>query len=185
MMKVVVFLAKGFEEIEAVSIIDVLRRGEVLVDTVSISGNIDVEGAHGISIRADKQFYDASFEDYDMIILPGGMPGTSNLGKNEDLCELLKKYNAQGKWIGAICAAPSILGKLEILEGKSATCYPGFEGFLKGCHVKNEDVVRSQNIITGKGAGVAIKFSLEILTLFQKLSYVEDLRSALMVSKYN
>lgn len=184
-MKVVVFLAKGFEEIEAVSIIDVLRRGEIKVDTVSISGNIDVEGAHGITLRADKHFYDETFEDYDMIILPGGMPGTNNLGKNEDLCELIKRYNGQGKWIGAICAAPSILGRLGILEGKAATCYPGFEEFLKGCEVKEEDIVKSQNIITGKGAGVAIKFALEILTLFQKLSYVEDLRRVMIVSKYS
>lgn len=184
-MKVVVFLARGFEEIEAVSIIDVLRRGELTVDTVSISKNKDVEGAHGIIIRADQLFYEASLEDYDMIILPGGMPGANNLGENEDLCDLLMKYNVQGKWIGAICAAPSVLGKLHILEGISATCYPGFEKFLCGCEVRNEDIVKSRNIITGKGAGVAIKFALEVLTLFQSASYVDELRKTMMVTQCN
>ncbi|MBC7959701.1 MAG: DJ-1/PfpI family protein [Vallitaleaceae bacterium] len=184
-MKAVVVLAKGFEETEAIAIVDVLRRGEVEVDMVSIAGNIEVEGAHGIYIRADKLFYDIPYDDVDMIILPGGMPGTNNLGKNEDLCELIKSFNAQGKWIAAICAAPSVLGKLGVLEGKSATCYPGFEEALSGCLIKNEDIVKSHNILTAKGVGVAIKFALEILTLCQSLSYVEELRRKLIVSKYS
>lgn len=184
-MKTAIFLAKGFEEIEAINIIDVLRRGEVTIDIISVAGNIKVEGAHGIEVNADYLFYETSYEDYDMIILPGGMPGTNNMAKHEDLCKLILDFYEQGKMIAAICAAPSILGRLGILNGHAATCYPGFEKYLEDCKIKDDDVVKSRNIITGKGPGVAMKFALEILSLYHELTYIEDLRKSLILSKYN
>jgi 4-methyl-5(b-hydroxyethyl)-thiazole monophosphate biosynthesis len=165
-VKAAIFIAKGFEEIEGVNIIDVLRRGGIFVDIISIAGNINVEGSHGISIIASRLYYDVDFSEYDLLLLPGGMPGTDNLFKNEDLCNLLKEFNENKKYIGAICAAPSILGRLGILEGKEATCYPGFEKMLQGAVVVDKDVVVSENIITGKGPFAAIKFALEIIKIF-------------------
>lgn len=183
-MKAAIIMAKGFEEIEAISIIDVLRRGEMEVDIISIAGKIDVEGAHGIIVSTDKTFYTVDYSEYDILILPGGMPGTENLFKNEDLCNLLIDFNNKGKIIGAICAAPSILGQLGILEGKTATCYPGWEDKLIGCEVSDHDIVVSHNVITGKGPGVAIKYALEILKLSKDLAYVEELRKQMICSKY-
>lgn len=182
-MKVAVFLADGFEEIEAISIIDVLRRGEVDVKTISITERLNVEGGHGIIVQADHFFSDIEFNDYDVLVLPGGMPGTTNLGKHNGLCNLLKRFSIEGKKIAAICAAPSILGQLKLLEGKEATCYPGYEKQLTGGKFKNMDIVISDNIITGKGAGVAIDFALRILKWCKDDEYVENLRKKLIASK--
>lgn len=182
-MKTAIFLAEGFEEIEAVSIIDVLRRGQVSVDLVSITEKLEVKGAHGISLIADGLFEGMSFQDHDMLLLPGGMPGTKNLLKHQGLCLLLKEFNEEGKSLGAICAAPSVLGQLGILKNKKATCYPGFEDQLLGCKVLNQNIVVSHNITTGKGAGVAIQFALEILRSYHTQEYVDQLRDSLIVSK--
>lgn len=181
MGKAAIFLATGFEEIEAISIIDVLRRGEVEIDIVSVSGNESVQGSHGINIISDKLFFDIDFSEYELLILPGGMPGTLNLSKHEGLCELLKEFNKKEKYIAAICAAPSVLGKLNILEGKKVTCYPGYEEELLGGIVTNSDIVRDGNIITGKGAGVAIKFSLDILKLYKDAYFIEKLTKLLIM----
>lgn len=182
MGKAAIFLATGFEEIEAVSIIDVLKRGEVEIDIVSVSGNELVEGSHGIAIKSDQLFYDIDFSEYDLLILPGGMPGTINLSKHEGLCSLLKEFDEYEKNIAAICAAPTILGKLNLLKGKKATCYPGYEDELVGSILINSDVVKDGNIITGKGAGVAIKFSLEILKLYKDTYFIEKLRQSLILN---
>jgi len=179
--KVAVFLATGFEEIEAVNIIDVLRRGNVNVDVISVDSNISVEGSHGIVVKCDYLFYTLDCTKYDMLILPGGMPGTINLQNNKELCNLILEFNKENKFIGAICAAPRILGELHILEGKEATCYPGNEKYLKECNILDEDVVVCNNIITGKGPGVAIKFALEILKLFIKNDEVIKLKKSLIM----
>lgn len=182
-MKVAVFLADGFEEIEAISIIDVLRRGEVEVDTISISGQPEVKGGHDIIVQADQVFSKMEIHKYDVLVLPGGMPGTINLGKHKELCDLLISFSTEGKKIAAICAAPSILGQLKLLEGKEATCYPGFEKQLIGCKVTNKNVVVSGNIITGKGAGVAIDFALELLKWYKDDAFVGNLRVKMIASK--
>jgi len=182
MNKVAVFLATGFEEIEAISIIDVLRRGGVELDIVSVSGMEFVEGTHGITVKSDALFFSIDFSDYELFVLPGGMPGTANLAKHEGLCELLKNVFEQGKKIGAICAAPSILGQLGLLEGKLATCYPGFEEQLLGANIINQDIVRDGNIITGRGAGVAMKFGLELLQDFMSNEEVLELSKKLVLA---
>lgn len=180
-MKVAIFLADGFEEIEAISVLDVLRRGEFTVDSISISENLEVKGAHGISIITDKVFSKVKFDNYDILVLPGGMPGTTNLLKHKGLCNLLKEFNLEGKTIGAICAAPIVLGHLEILKDKEGTCYPGFEEQLIDCNIINENVVVSDNIITAKGAGVALNFALKILSTKRDDAYIERLMKTMII----
>lgn len=162
MAKVLVFLAEGFEEIEAVTPIDILRRAGADVCTVGVGGKL-IKGAHGIAVEADVAIGD-EISDFDMLILPGGMPGTDNLEKNETVISLVKKAYSEGKYIGAICAAPKILGALGMLEGKAATSFPEFQSFLKGAKVTQEPVVFDGNIITAKGAGAAAKFAFALVT---------------------
>ncbi len=153
------FLDNGFEEIEALTTADLLRRAGIALTLVSVTGNAMVTGAHHISVKADQLMSETDFGDAEMLILPGG---PTHLDQYEDLCALLKKHNAEGKDIAAICAAPSVLGKLGILEGKQATCYPGFEQFLGEAYVGGL-VVESKNIITAKGPGLSSDFAFCII----------------------
>jgi len=162
-MQTFVFLADGFEEIEAIAAIDILRRANIEVTTISISTSKEVQGAHGIIVIADCLFTDADFTQNDLLYLPGGMPGTKNLDAHDRLKNLLIKQVEQGEKIAAICAAPSILGKMGLLEGKEAICYPGFENQLFGATLSEAKVVKSGTIITAKGAGVAIEFALKLV----------------------
>ena len=163
MCRIAVYLADGFEEIEAVSIIDVLRRAEFKVTTISITGNKEVNGSHSIKIIADEMFKDVDHNKIDMIVLPGGMPGANNLNNHEKLKEQILQFNKSGKPLGAICAAPLVFGQLGILKNKNATCYPGFEDQLLEANVTGNDIETAGHIITGKGAGVAINFALKIV----------------------
>ena len=161
MKKAIVFLAEGFEEIEAISILDVLRRAEVSVTSVSIGKEKTVKGAHNVPIVADKLFEEADYSSYDMLVLPGGMPGAKNLKEHEGVKEQIKAFE-KDKQIGAICAAPMILGSMGLLKGKRATCFPGFEAELIGATVTNEPVTVDGNITTGKGPAFAIQFALQL-----------------------
>ena len=154
-----IFLDNGFEEIEAITTIDLLRRANVALTTVSVTGSQVVMGAHNIPVTADKLFQDVDFSDADMLILPGG---ATKLIECKPLCDLLVKHNADEKMIAAICAAPSVLGQLGILEGKQATCYPGFEGYLGESYIDGL-VVESKNIITAKGPGLSSDFAFCII----------------------
>lgn len=183
MSKIAVFMAVGFEEIEAVSTIDVLKRGGMDVDLISVSGSLDVEGAHGISVKCDLIFYNVDYTDYDVIVLPGGQPGTDNLNKHEGILRLLPEFINEGKKVAAICAAPLILGGLGLLDGLDAICYPGVEPQLEGAHISYKSVVKEEQIITAKGAGVAIDFGLEILKWFLPLNEVAALRSSLVMQE--
>jgi 4-methyl-5(b-hydroxyethyl)-thiazole monophosphate biosynthesis len=156
------FLTHGFEEIEAVETIDILRRAEVNLLTVSVEETLDVKGAHNVIVKADILLSESSFTDAEMLILPGG---TLRLGEFAKLNDLLTAHNAKGGLIAAICAAPSLLGKLGILQGKTATCYPGFEKYLVGAEVVDKRVVKSENIITGKGPGCTKQFALELVLM--------------------
>ncbi len=167
MKKIAVHLAEGFEEIEAVSIIDVLRRAELEVSIISITGNLEVSGSHRIKIGADLLFEDVDYSQIDMLVLPGGMPGAKHLKEHIGLAEQIVKFNDNGKPIGAICAAPLVLGNLGILKDIKATCYPGFEGELHGAIVTENDVELSGSVVTGKGAGVAIDFALKIVEMLK------------------
>ena len=163
MKKVALFLAKGFEEVEALTPVDVLRRAKIEITTISIGNSRQVTGAHNITIMADTTFIDHNTDSYDAIILPGGMPGTHNLNAHTGLKELLFQFFKENKLVGAICAAPLILGELGLLKNKDAICYPGFENHLIGANLLNKTIVRDENIITANGVGAAIPFSLEIV----------------------
>jgi len=162
-MRVFIFLAEGFEEIEAIAPIDILRRAGFDVATVSISDTKSVTGAHGITVLADKLFTEADFSIVDLLYLPGGMPGTINLDAHVGLKKLIQRQMNDGKNVAAICAAPSILGKLGLLADKEAICYPGFENQLSGAIISKQKIVKDGNISTAKGAGVAIQFAIDLI----------------------
>lgn len=161
MKKVLVFLADGFEEIEAITPVDILRRSGAEVLTVGVGGK-HIKGVHDIIVQADADI-DDDMSDFDMLVLPGGMPGTDNLERNEKVINLVKKAYSEGKYIGAICAAPKILGALGMVEGKNATVFPPYESSLKGAEVTCEPVTVDGNIITARGAGSASDFAFALV----------------------
>ena len=163
MSKVYVFLADGFEEIEGLTVVDLLRRAKIETEMVSVMETKQVKGSHGIEVSADSMFADNDYTDAQLLVLPGGMPGTLNLGSHEGLCELLKKHYGEEKKIAAICAAPSVFGQLGFLNGRVATCYPGFESRLEGAIVCAAKVAVDDNVTTAKGMGAAIDFSLKLI----------------------
>ncbi len=165
-MKVFVFLAEGFEETEAIATIDVLRRAGISTESVTIGNGLSVKGAHGISVEADLDLEKAleSIGEADMLVLPGGMPGTLNLKACEPLLQQLKAFaDREDKALAAICAAPSILGELGLLQGHKATCYPGFEPALLGARKSGKETVTDGRIITSDGPGHALQFGLAIV----------------------
>lgn len=161
-----VFLANGFEEIEATAPVDLMRRAGINVVTMSIYDEPKVTGAHNINILADSSFQPKEVKDADLLVCPGGMPGAAHLANNGLLCELLRRQHNDGKLVAAICAAPAVtLAPLGILQGKSATCYPGFEAALEGNGATpvKERVVRDGNVITANGPSSAILFGLALV----------------------
>lgn len=167
MAKVYVFLADGFEDVEALIPVDVLRRGGVEVVTVSTTDFPLVESAHGVNIEADLQFEQCDFADADLLMLPGGMPGAANLYAHEGVCKAVCNQAAAGKKVSAICAAPAVvLAQLGLLEGKKATCYPGFEQALKdaGATYTADLVTVDGNITTGEGPAAAFPYAYELLS---------------------
>lgn len=173
---VYVFLGQGFEEIEALAPVDLLRRAELPVQTVGI-GKREITGSHGITVRCDLADDDVKPEGLDMIVLPGGMPGTLSLEKSEAV-QIVIDYCAQNdKWIGAICAAPSILGHKGLLNGRQAVCFPGYEEQLTGATLSKDSVCVDGRIITAKGPGVSVEFGLklvEVLTDRRRAQVLKD-----------
>ena len=182
MKTVYVFLADGFEEIEAITIIDVVRRADIPVVTVSISSDNMVNGAHNLAIKADKLFAEVDFSDSEMLVLPGGLPGADNLQNYKPLTDLLREKNAANEKIGAICAAPKVLGANGLLKGKEAVCYPGFEEQLTGAEVLKQPFVTSRNITTSRGPATAIKFALEIVTRIKGADKANELANGMLVN---
>lgn len=183
MKKLGVFLANGCEEIEALTVVDVVRRAGMEVVMISISDDLEIKGAHNIVFQAEVTAKEADFESLDGIVLPGGMPGTIHLGKSACVQEIIRKFAEEGKLVSAICAAPSVLGEAGLLQGKSATCYPGFEEKLLGATVKEECVVVDGNIITSRSMATAIVFALEIVRYFMGDEKVTELEQSLVMSK--
>ena len=180
MNKSYIFLADGFEEIEGLTVVDLLRRAGVEITMVSIMGKKNITGAHKITLEADALFEECDFSDGDMFVLPGGMPGTRYLGAHKGLTELLKKADQEKKGIAAICAAPSVLGELGLLNGKHAVCYPGFEEKLTGAVTSAEPVVTDGNITTSRGMGTAISFALELITRMCSREKAEELAKGII-----
>lgn len=175
MAKVAIFLATGFEEIEALAVVDLLRRVQVDIDMVSITGEKRAIGSHNIIVETDKIINQLNFSEYDMLILPGGMPGTLNLEANEILMTQVDAFYAQDKLLAAICAAPSIFGHKGMLKGRKACCYPGFEKDLDGAEVSAEPVCMDGKIITSRGMGCAVSFGLKIVEVLLGEAVSKDL----------
>jgi 4-methyl-5(b-hydroxyethyl)-thiazole monophosphate biosynthesis len=186
MARVCVLLAQGLEEIEAITIIDVLRRAEVDVVTLGVEGTgtegLDVKGSHNVVLRADKPLSAGAQEAWDMVILPGGMPGSTNLRDNPAVRSLLQRQHQGGRKVGAICAAPIALAAAGVLEGKMATCYPGFEKELLGAKYTTDRVVRDGLVLTSRGPGTAMEFALNIVADLRGKSVAEALRQGMLVS---
>lgn len=180
MSKTAIFFADGLEEIEGLTVVDLFRRAGIPIDIVSINGSKTVTGAHGIVIQADLLLDELNFDDVNMLILPGGMPGTIHLGECELLCSELKHAAADGRYVAAICAAPSVLGKLGILSGHAATCYPGFEDELTGAQVMETPVVVDGHVITSRGMGTAIEFAAELIALLKDRVTAEQLKESII-----
>ncbi len=180
MKKVFVFLAEGFEEMEAVGTIDILRRGEADVTTISITGKREVTGAKGIPVVADRLFEESELTQGDMLMLPGGLPGSTNLNSHKPLKNLITTYVRQGKYVAAICAAPLVFGGLGILQGKKAICYPGVEHLLKGAIIEDLPVVCDGNIVTGKGPGLVYDFGLKLVSLLNGQAKADEVAAAML-----
>ena len=164
MQKVYVFLATGFEEVEALTVVDILRRGGIDCKTVSVMEQKTVTSSHNVTVEADCLFSEIS-GDADMLVLPGGIPGTPNLVAHKGLCDMLQAHNEAGKWLAAVCAAPTVLGGLGILDGRQATCFPSKMDELICGEKKTDSVVMDGNVITSRGMGTCIDFGLKLLEL--------------------
>lgn len=182
MQKILIPLAKGFEEIEAVTNIDVLRRAGFNVVTAGI-GSKNIKGDHGIEIETDLEIKEVQKEEITDVVLPGGMPGAANIRDSSELLKIIRDVNDRGGLCAAICAAPMVLEAADILEGKNATSYPGFDDQMKSANYKTNRVVKDGNIITGRGPGVALEFALEIVEYLDDKNTADELKEAMLVKE--
>ena len=180
MSKVCVFLANGVEEIEALTVVDLCRRAGVEVSMVSITDSKTITSSHQVVISADEMFEDVNFDEVAMLVLPGGMPGTKNLEAFEPLMKQVEKFHAEGKYISAICAAPSIFGHRGFLNGRNACSFPEFESHLEGAKVSHNRVEVSDHIITSRGMGTAIEFGLAIVARMKGQDVADELKKKIV-----
>ena len=183
MKTICVFLAEGFEEVEALTPVDVLRRAGLPVKTVSVTGVLTVTGAHGAPVIADMLFEEVKEADVEMVVLPGGLPGAANLDAHEGLDKLIMAFAEADKPLSAICAGPMVYGKRGLLKGKKATCYPGFDKYLDGAHYTAALVEKDGNFITGKGPGAAMEFSFTIAEKYCGAENVKELKKTMMIAE--
>lgn len=176
MSKVTCFIANGTEEAECLITVDLLRRAGIEVDLVSITGSLEVTSSHNVKVIADHTFEEADFTSSDMFFVPGGVPGVPNLTAHEGLKEVLKKAYSDNKKLAAVCAGPSVLGLLGILEGKKATCFPGWEDKLLGATYTGLGVVTDGNITTGRGLGFSIDLGLELIKVLEGEELANDIK---------
>ncbi|ADO76644.1 DJ-1 family glyoxalase III [Halanaerobium praevalens] len=180
MAKILIPLASGFEEIEAITNIDVLRRAGLEVLTAGI-GSKEIEGDHGIKVKTDTTIEEVKVEDLKAVVLPGGMPGASNLRDSNQLLNIIKKLSEENKLCAAICAAPIVLEAAGILDGKKATSYPGFDKDMSSCNYQNDRVVIDGNLITGRGPGVAMEFAMTIVECLIDEETKRELQKSMIV----
>ncbi len=177
MAKLLICMADGCEEIEALTVVDLARRAGLEIHMASISGKPEIAGAHGIKIGADADLGKVNPKDYDGVILPGGMPGTNHLREDARVIEIVKTFAKENKLVSAICAAPTVLGYAGVLQGKNACCYPGMEDGLTSAKANTKEVNVDGNIITSRGLGTAIPFALAIISYFlgeEKATQISD-----------
>lgn len=179
MAKIIVPISNGFEEIEAISIIDICRRANIEVTIAGVEG-LQITGAHNIKVEANSKIEDIKSDDFDMIVLPGGLPNAFTLAENKDVQRLLKEFKAKNKKIGAICAAPFALHKANVLN-ENFTCYPGFEQKIRTNGYSIEDIVIDGNVLTSRGPATATKFALEIVKILTTKETYESVKSGLLV----
>ena len=183
MTQVAAFMADGMEEVECLAVVDILRRAEVEVLLVSMTDKLEVTGSHDITIKADVVFGNADFSKTEVLFLPGGMPGTQRLMEHKGLQELLVKFHKENKRLAAICAAPSVLGGLGILDEVEATSHPSVEGKLGGAIYTKKGVITHGTISTGRGLGYALDLGLELVRLLVSPEKAEEIRSAIQYDK--
>ena len=182
MKSICIFLAEGFEEMEAMFPLDILRRGGLNVKTVSVTGNKTVTSSHQVPVVADMLFEDLNEAEVEMIVLPGGLPGATNLDAHAGLDKLIMSFAAAGKPLAAICAAPMVYGKRGLLKGKKATCYPGFDTYLEGAEYTGNLVEVVDNSILGKGPGAAWMFGFAILEKFAGADKVAEVKKGMLIA---
>lgn len=180
MKRTVMLFAEGFETVEALVVVDILRRGGVEVTMTSITEEEFVRSSQGVNVEMDAVLGEVDVLDYDAVILPGGMPGTLHLGESEAVKRALLAMNDAGKIISAICAAPGVLGKYGLLEGKKACSYPDHEKNLTGATVMREPVVTDGNVITSRGLGTALEFGLRLLEVLESTEKADQIRNAIV-----
>ncbi len=176
----IMFIADGFEEVEGLAVVDILRRGGIKLDMASIMGRREIKGSHDINLVTDISAEDADLDSYDMMILPGGMPGTKYLRESKLVTDAAVKFAGDGKYVAAICAAPTVLGGLGLLKGKRACCYGGMEDGLTGADVSYDKVTVDGNIITSRGLGTAVDFGLKLLEIFNGKEEADDMAKKIM-----
>ena len=181
MKKIAIFFAEGYEEIEALTVVDLCRRAGIWVDMVSVTDSLQVTGAHGIPVVADKMFADIDLDNAEMLLLPGGLPGATNLDAHQGLSDMIMSFASEGKPLAAICAAPLVFGNRGLLQGKKATCYPGFESYLAGAEYTAALVETDGNFITAKGPGAAMDFAFAIVEKYCGIEKVNELKSGMMI----
>ncbi|MDR2927514.1 MAG: DJ-1/PfpI family protein [Cytophagaceae bacterium] len=184
MTDIYILFAEGFEEIEALMPADVLRRAGMKTLLVSASKSLEIKGAHGIIVKCDLFLEDIDSDNMLMLLLPGGMPGTQNLKNNPKVIEMVRQCASAEKWIAAICAAPMILGEMNLLAGRKATCYQGYEKYLLNADILSVPAITDGKIITGRGMGTAMEFSLEIVTQLLGEEKAMKMKNELRVENY-
>ena len=167
MKRTAILFAEGYEEVEALTVVDLLRRAKIGCDIVAVKESGEVTGSHGIRVGADKTLSQLVMEEYDGLILPGGLRGVNNLAADERVIDMLRRFAAAGRLTAAICAGPTVLAKAGLLQGRKACCYPGMEDELTGAVACTESVVADGSIITSRGLGTAIPFALALVAYFQ------------------
>lgn len=183
MSKIAIFFAEGYEEIEALTVVDICRRCGLEIDMVSVTEETMVTSSHGVTVRMDKTCSQLDFAEYDMLVLPGGMPGTRNLEAHEGLMAQIDAFYGSGKYIAAICAAPSIFGHRGILKGRRACCFPSFEDHLEGAEVTEGPVEISDNVVTSRGMGTAVNFALAIAGILCGRDKADEMAKTIVFSK--
>lgn len=182
-MRIGVFLGERFEEVEALTVVDILKRQGYDVETVSVGHSHHVGGSHSIVVKADFVIDEVWLKTYDLLVLPGG-PGHKNLEKCDLLMKYVKKFNEEGKKLAAICAAPSILGRAGVLKGKTVTCFPGYEAECLGATCTGAEAEISENVITGRSAGAAVPFALKIIEAFEGKEAAKKMAEAIFYDHY-
>ena len=180
MKKVGIFMADGCEEIEGLTVVDIVRRAKLEMTTISITDKKEVTSSHNVTFLTDALASEVDFDGFDAIVLPGGMPGTLNLGASDMVNKVIKKFAGEGKIVAAICAAPTIYGEMGLLEGKNATCYPGMEDKLLGANWQEQPVVVDGNFVTSRGVGTAIAFALTLVTILKDEETAKSLANSIV-----